>query len=198
MLEKYRNVIFAAVIIAIASGIIALLTYRPAPVTITIIPPGPTPTALPLRVYVTGAVKNPQRTYTIPPGSRIQDAIDAAGGSLPNADLVRINLAQVLRDGDQVNVPASVVAADGPTAQALSAPSGTAAPETKATSGPIHINRATLEELEQLPGVGPSLAKNIIDYRNSHGPFQSLADLDQVPGIGESKLKQIADYVVFD
>src|SRR3954469_16504355 len=103
MLERYRNVIFALVILAIVSGVIALLTVKPAPVVITINPPAPTSTPLPIRVYVTGAVKNPQKTYELPAGSRVEDAITMAGGTASDADLTRINLAQVLQDGAQVN-----------------------------------------------------------------------------------------------
>jgi competence protein ComEA len=190
MLERYKNVIFAAVIIAIASGIVTLLTNRPTPVTITIIPPGPTATPPPIRVYVTGAVANPQM-YTLPPGSRWQDAIDAAGGAAQNADLQRINLAQFVHDGDKVEVPAA-----NPNA-ATSNTSKTAVPAA-GTNFPIHINTATLEELQLLPGVGPAMAQRIIDYRNANGPFKSMGDLDRVSGIGPSRIKEWEGKIVFD
>src|SRR5438270_5849832 len=104
MLERYKTLIFAAVILAIGSGVVALLTYHQAPVVITIIPPGPTPTPPPIRVFVIGAVDSPD-TYPLPSGSRVQDAITAAGGAKPDADLNSINLAQLLHDGDKVSVP---------------------------------------------------------------------------------------------
>src|SRR5258706_9825980 len=145
MLKRYRTLIFVVVIIAIASGIVALLTYRPAPVVITINPPGPTTTPQPIRVYITGAVVKPLTTYPLPAGSRVQDAIAAAGGAKPDADLVRINLAQVLHDGDQINVP-SVVAANGTADSAIAVisttpttPAATTKSDAKPTvSGPIH------------------------------------------------------------
>jgi competence protein ComEA len=193
MLERYKYVIFAAVIVAVASGIVALLTYRPAPAVITIMPPAPTGTPAPLRVYVTGAVANPQKVYEVAPGSRVQDAITAAGGAMPDADLAQINLARALHDGEQIQVPrlASSSTDNG---------SQTAGGSVKATEtpGPVRINTATAEELQRLPGVGPAMAQRIIDYRNQHGPFQSMADLDNVPGIGPAKVKEWEGLIVFD
>ena len=108
-----RNVIFAFIIIALAivGGAALLLISRPQPVEITINPPIPTstpePTATPgpITIYITGAVQETQTTLTLPADSRVQDAIDAAGGILEGADLDRVNLAQILRDGDQIHVP---------------------------------------------------------------------------------------------
>jgi competence protein ComEA len=194
VLERYKHLIFAAVIVAIASGIVALLTYRPAPAVITILPPAPTSTPGPLRVYVSGAVANPQKVYEVEPGSRVQDAITAAGGALPDADLAKINLARVLRDGEQIEVPRLVSSsADSGTQTA-----GGSAKATETPGGPVHINTATAQELQRLPGVGPAMAQRIIDYRNQHGPFTSMADLDDVPGIGPAKVKEWEGLIVFD
>jgi competence protein ComEA len=190
MLERYKNIIFAVVIIAIAGGIVALLTNRPAPVVITIIPPGPTATPPPMRVYVTGAVANPQM-YTLPPGSRWQDAIDAAGGATQNADLQRINLAQFVHDGDKIEVPVASANTGGGSSSKTAVPAA-------GPNFPIHINTATLEELQQLPGVGPAMAQRIIDYRNANGPFKSMGDLDRVSGIGPSRIKEWEGKIVFD
>ncbi|MEP7284498.1 MAG: ComEA family DNA-binding protein [Chloroflexota bacterium] len=221
MLERYKNIIFAVVILALVGGVVALLTYRPAPVVITIIPPGPTPTSAPIRVYVTGAVVNALKTYELPVGSRVQDAITAAGGASPNADLLRINLAQPLHDGDQVNIPANaptdaVSKAPTTSANVISAPPVATANTLSSTSsasgnsgatpskaagktvGVVHINTATSEQLQGLPGVGPSLAEKILDYRSKNGPFKNMDDLDKVPGIGPAKLKEWADLIVFD
>jgi competence protein ComEA len=193
MLERYRYVIFGLTMIAIISGVVALLTNRPTPVAITIIPPLPTatppPSATPgpLHIYVTGAVVNPLKVYDLPPGSRVQDAINAAGGALTNADLARVNLAQVMRDGDQIHVP------EVNTDRAKSGADGTATP-----NGPVHINTATAEELQRLPGVGPALAKSIIDYRDQHGPFKRMSDLDDVPGVGPARLKDWEGKIAFD
>src|SRR5258708_11534949 len=108
MLERYRNIILGAVLIAVLGGIVAVLTYRPAPVAITIAPPPPTatasptstpspsPTAAPIKVYVTGAVVNADAVYELPAGSRGQHAIRAARGARAAADLTPINMAKAL------------------------------------------------------------------------------------------------------
>ncbi len=180
---------FVIVTIAITGGAILLLATRPEPVRITINPPAPTATPAPtstpapITVYVTGAVGQPETLITLPPGSRAQDAIDAAGGVTDNADLERVNLAQILRDGDQVHVPEIGVEAVLPT------PGG---------GGIVHINSATLEELDTLPGIGPSLAQAIIDYRDANGPFADMAALDEVSGIGPGLLEDLEGLVAFD
>jgi len=189
MLERYKHLIFGGIIIAIASGVIALITYRPAPTVITIIPPAPTATPGPLHIYVTGAVNNPERVYSLPPGSLVRDAINAAGGVTADADLGQINLARTLKDGEQIAVPSRN---DNP---AKIDPAGTSKP---AFTGPVHINRASAEELQSLPGVGPAMAQKIIDYRTKNGRFRGMADLDNVPGIGPVKLTEWEGKVVFD
>ncbi len=193
MLERYRNIIFAVVVVAIVGGVTTLLTYHPAPVVITIVPPGPTATPLPtatpgpVKVYVTGAVVSNASVYSLPPGSRVEDAIKAAGGAKPEADLTLVNLAGVLKDGEQVNVPIF-----NPNATAVKVKS------TATESGPVHINTASTDELQRLPGVGPSLAQQIIEYRTKNGPFKTMADLDKVTGIGPSKLAEWDGLIVFD
>lgn len=169
----------------------ALLWFsRPEPVTITILPPAPTATALPtatpspLQVYVTGAVVNPQRNYALPAGSRVADAVQAAGGFTDDADQDRVNLARTLRDGEQVHLPA--VGADD-----LDLP-------TPAGDGKVRINSATQSELEELPGIGPVTAERIIAYRDQTGDFGGLDDLDAVSGIGSATLENLRDLVVFD
>jgi competence protein ComEA len=195
MLERYRNVVFAVVIIAIVGGVVALLTYRPEPVVIKIVPPGPTVTPQPsvtpgpVKVYVTGAVASNAAVYSLPPGSRVEDAIKAAGGAKPEADLTRVNLAEILKDGEQVTVP---VFNSEPTTVKVKTE------KTATPSGPVHINTADVSELERLPDVGPSLAQEIIDYRTKNGPFGSMADLDKVSGIGPSKLAKWEGLIVFD
>lgn len=136
-----------------------------------------------LTIYIVGEVVQPNM-LTMPTGSRVEDAIAAAGGTTDNADLVRVNLSQRLNDGDYIYVPPLV---------------GDTFPTPTPNHPPIiHINSATLEELDTLPGIGPALAQAIIDYRTQNGPFPSLEDLDNVPGIGPSKLEAIRDLVIFD
>ncbi len=191
MFERYRNIIFAVVVIAIVAGVYALLTYKPAPVVITINPPGPTATPLPtatpgpVKVYVTGAVSSNAAVYSLAPGSRVQDAIQAAGGARADADLTKVNLAEILRDGEEINVP---VVNTSPTTNNTDVKVKATATATE--SGPVHINTADATELERLPGVGPSLAQQIIEYRTKNGPFKSMADLDKVSGVGPAKLAE--------
>jgi competence protein ComEA len=135
-------------------------------------------------VYVTGEVQQPQAVVTLAAGSRVQDAIEAAGGTTENADLDQVNLTQILNDGDLVYVPPII-------GDAIQTPTPNHAPI-------VHINTATLAELDTLPGVGEDLAQTIIDYRAEHGPFTSFADLDNVPGIGPSKLEDWQTLIVFD
>ncbi|MFG2821268.1 helix-hairpin-helix domain-containing protein [Kitasatospora sp. NPDC048365] len=123
-------------------------------------------------VDVAGDVQNPG-LRTLPGGSRVADALRAAGGAVPGADTDGLNLARVLTDGEQVLV-------GGPP------PAGSAAP-----AGPLSLNRATTEQLDTLPGVGPTLAQRIVQYRLAHGPFSSLDELRQVGGIGPRKFDDI-------
>lgn len=186
-----RNTLLAFVIVAAAlvGGAILLLSNRPPTVQITLNTPEPTHTAQPtltpgpITVYVTGAVNQPDQLITLPPGSRVQDAIDAAGGVTGAADMERVNLADRLRDGDQVHVFAVGQGTE------LATPSAGQA---------VYINSATLEELDTLPGVGPALAEAILAYREANGSFRSLDDLDAVEGIGPALLEDWQDLVIFD
>ena len=169
-----------------------LESFRPKPIHITIHPPPPTatpaPTATPrpILVYVTGEVALPGTKHSLPHGSRVSDAIAAAGGFTDLANRERVNLAEILRDGDQVHVPSTEPSQ--PEAR-LPTPSG---------GRLVNVNTATLEELDTLPNIGPVTAQNIIEYREQAGPFSELADLDAVPGIGPSTLEKLEEWVRFD
>jgi competence protein ComEA len=138
-------------------------------------------------VDVAGAVKSPG-VYSLPANSRVIDAIAAAGGAAAHADTSDINLARLIKDGEQVYVDLKAASTpfvqDGPTRNAV-----------KKKSGPININRATAGELDGLPGIGPVLASRIIDYRKANGPFASVDDLQKVSGIGVSKFAQFKSKV---
>ncbi|MFN8373884.1 MAG: ComEA family DNA-binding protein [Anaerolineae bacterium] len=181
---------FLLIAAAIVGGILLLLSTRPVPVEITVNPPlptrtpEPTPTHLPIMVYVTGEVAQPETTLTLPYGSRVQDALDAVGGITENADMTRVNPTDILRDGDQVHVPAL-----GTPDTALPTPSG---------GEVVYINSATVEELMTLPGIGQTTAEAIIAYRDANGPFASLDDLDQVEGIGPSTLANLEGLISFE
>jgi competence protein ComEA len=139
-----------------------------------------------LVVHVVGAVRRPG-LYRLPQGSRIADAVARAGGPRPRADLELVNLAAKLADGVQVVVPRRAPPSAG---GAVAAEGGGAA-----GTGPVHLNAATLEQLDALPGVGPVTAQKILDFRQEHGAFSSVDDLDAIPGIGPARLEQLRDLV---
>ena len=130
-------------------------------------------------VYVSGAVASPG-VLTLPASSRVIDAITAAGGATPEADLESINLARILVDGEQIRV--GVVGESPPSA---SAGTGTAAQAC------VRLASATETELQTLPGIGPALAQRIISYRATHPRLTSVEELDDVPGIGPSLIEKI-------
>lgn len=194
MLARYRHLIFGGLIVAIVAGMTVLVTSRPPPVTISIVPPALTATPGLLKIYVTGAVAAPNVVHSLPHGSRADDAIRAAGGLLQNADASLVNLAQPLADGQQLHVPAygegQVVGQSGVTSLA-GQPEG-------APPIPIAINRATLEDLKRLPDIRSDVAQAILDYRAARGPFRSMEDLDNVPGIGPKTLEKWQGWISFD
>jgi competence protein ComEA len=138
-----------------------------------------------LVVHVVGAVRRPG-LYRLRDGSRIADAVRRAGGVTRRADLSLVNLAAPVSDGSQVVVPRRAPPA---------APGAPPAEGPAAASGPVHLNTATVEQLDELPGVGPVTAQKIVDYREQHGAFSSVDDLDAIPGIGPARLEQLRDLV---
>jgi competence protein ComEA len=138
-------------------------------------------------VHVTGAVRRPG-LVELPGGSRVNDAVSAAGGGTRKADLGSVNLARVLVDGEQIVVlRRGVLAAPGlSSATADTGPAGAVSPGQL-----VDLNNATLEQLDGLPGVGPVLAQRIIDWRGKHGRFSSVDELTDVSGIGERTLADL-------
>jgi competence protein ComEA len=142
----------------------------------------PTPTPGLLRVYVSGAVQHPD-VYLLPPGSIVKDALLAAGGAITEADLININLAHAVAEGEQVHVPRT---GESP----VRLPSVEPLSQAK-----VNINTADQAALEALPGIGPELAQRILDYRQVHGPFAQIDDLLDVPGIGAGILEKIREEI---
>lgn len=152
-------------------------------------PPSPAnaeeiPAASPVMIDVKGAVKN-AGLYELPAGSRVNDAIEAAGGFLPDADSRSINLAVIVLDESSVYVPAQ---------------GEEAAPLTTAASGGdgqqlIDLNAATEAELTELPGIGPAKAAAIVAHRTENGPFKNIEQLMDVTGIGEKSFEQLKDLI---
>ena len=142
-----------------------------------------------ITVYVTGAVNRPG-VVTLKEGARIGDAVNSCGGVLPTGDAERVNMAQVLKDGQKVQVPEKAAA------QAKSAPNSAKKGKSAEQQGElININTADAQALDSLPGVGPSTAQKIIDYRETEGGFQDIADLKKIKGIGEAKFAKLKDRV---
>jgi len=139
-----------------------------------------------LVVHVAGAVRQPG-LYTLEEGSRIDDAIARAGGATGKAVLDAVNLAAPVADGQQILVPARGGGGGA-------SPAGPTDP-IGAAGGRVHLNTATLEQLDALPGIGPVTAQKILDYREEKGAYQSVDELDAVPGIGPARLEQLRELV---
>lgn len=177
----------------LVAGLAFLAARWPAPGSVQILPPEPSPTRAPtatpapVRVYVSGAVRMPG-VYILPPGSIAQDALEAAGGAAQDADLAAVNLAALLSNGQQVHIPR---VGEKTTAKS-------AATATPGFSGLVNINTATAAELERLPGIGPALAARIVQYRQEHGPFRTVDALLLVSGIGPATLEKIRALVTVE
>ena len=150
----------------------------------------PVPTEKPIIIHVTGAVPRPG-VYALAQGSRVQDAISAAGGFLADAEKGGINLARALEDGEQLDIPyvegASPVIGTEVPPFALTEPSS--------SSELVNINTASQAELESLPGIGPTTAQKIIQHREQNGPFVSTEDIINVSGIGPGTYERIKNLI---
>ncbi len=181
----------AGIFMGLIVGVVVLTLngrVRPAPIIITpaVLPSeAPTATAGPLRVYVSGQVLNPA-VYQLAPGSIAQDAIRAAGGFGEAADQALVNLAQPLVDGLHIHVPSVGEAAVAPQVFEGLAP---------LPASLINLNTATQAELETLPGIGPTMAERIIEYRQKQGPFTSLDQILDVSGIGPATFEKIRELI---
>jgi competence protein ComEA len=172
---------FIVVGILAGTGVLWLVTRPPRGEPVRLLP---APTPAPIMVYVSGSVMKPG-IYTLPYGSRVNDAIQAAGGLNADANSQAINLAEILVDGVQVNVPAN---------QPLSIV-GDSTRSITVSSQLININTASLEELDTLPEIGPITAQKIIDYREANGAFKTVEDLLEVEGIGEATFNKVRDLI---
>ena len=189
-----RRLVFGILGGLLGAGLLFLVSRPPRGEAISLLPP---PTPLPVMVHVAGAVQQ-EGVYALSPDSRVQDAIQAAGGLMQDADLRGLNLAAFLEDGQRVFIPA--IATAMPTAAPGSALGSGGQPtvlpgRVDTVQLLININTATQTELESLPEIGPVTAQAIITYRTEHGPFRTIEAIDDVPGIGPATFEAIKDLI---
>lgn len=172
-MKSLLNIVYGLIIGLLLAGILWLVTSPPRGQSVTLLP---LPTPRQVMVYVTGAVAH-QGVYSFPQGSRRIDAIEAAGGFLTNADVEYINMAALLQDGEQIDIPRL----------------GSSSMST--TSRRVNINTATVQEFDALPGISQSVAEHIVEYRQKNGFFQTIDELLSVTGIGPATLERIKDLI---
>ena len=183
LFEDRRRAVLVAVVAVVVLVLVGRAFFRSASPGASVPPPvhvaRAAAKAKQVYVDVVGAVRRPG-LYRLADGARVADAVTRAGGATAKAQLELVNLAARVADGEQVVVPrqgsGAVAAAAG----------GSGAP-----SGPVHLNSATVEQLDELPGVGPVTAQKIVAYREAHGGFDSLDELDAVPGTGPARLADL-------
>lgn len=206
-MEKHREAVVVGTLMSLiflgALGAMLFFIRKPAPAPIVIYPitpPAaqsrmPTSTPGPIQVYVSGAVARPG-VYAIPWDSRVEQAIHAAGGAMMDADLVRVNLALRVYDEQQIYVPYKNELATPVLSTAV--PRVISSEISSAPGQKVNINTASAGELETLPGIGPTLAQRIVDYRQSAGSFQRPEDIKKVKGIGDGIFAQIKDLITVE
>jgi len=182
--NTWWTVVICVVCGLLGGGILFLVTRAPQGQPIRLLP---APTAALIKVYITGAVERPG-VYSLSPGSRVQDVIDMAGGPFPEANLESINLAALLQDGERVFVAAI-------TEIPLQGDSRSPEESLPLNQYPIDINIASQAELESLPEIGPVTASDIITYREQNGAFKSIEEIENVPGIGPKTFESIKDLI---
>lgn len=177
----------------ILAGALFLVTRLPSGEPVKLLP---SPTQPSITIQILGAVVHPG-VYTFAQGSRVQDAVNAAGGLLSTADTSSVNLVAKLEDGQQLTIPIGngTESGGGSSSGSSNAPFIVLTTPTIPAGNLVNINTATLTQLESLPGIGPTAAQKIIDYRNQHGPFKTIQDLTNVPGIGPATVDSIRNYI---
>jgi competence protein ComEA len=188
-MKSIINVLIGILVGLLLAGGLWLVSRGPQGVSV-VLRPAPTPEGI--VVFVSGAVARPG-LYHLPEKSRVGDVIDAAGGFLIDAEKSEFNLAAVVEDGVEINVPFIANSTPGATAPfnviKTPTPIGTPAADL------VNINTAFLDELDALPGIGPTTAQKIIDHRNQNGPFASIEDITNVPGIGDAVFENIKNLI---
>lgn len=184
-LKSILNVVSGILFGLFIAALIWVVSRNPSGQAVTL---RPAPTEQPIVVHITGAVPRPG-VYALPKGARVQDVISAAGGFLAEADKEFINLARVLDDGELLDIPyAEGFSPVLPTPVQNIIVSGS-------DEDLVNINTAASFQLETLPGIGPTLAQRIVDYRDQNGPFLNIEDIQNVPGIGPGTFERIKDLI---
>jgi competence protein ComEA len=149
-------------------------------------------------IHIIGEVKK-EGIVSLKEGDRVIDAIKKAGGETKNADLSQVNLAYILSDGQKIYIPAKNEKIDNFVISSNEAEiidnKGNKNSESSNMSSKININTATESQLDTLPGIGPSTATKIIEYRNTNGKFKKIEDIKEVRGIGEAKYEDLKNYI---
>ncbi|HEX9016804.1 MAG TPA: helix-hairpin-helix domain-containing protein [Chloroflexota bacterium] len=186
-LERQRGTLAALVVVLVAVAAFAVLQVprRPA---LQVVSPASSPTPVAIKVHVVGAVLSPG-VYQLAADARAGDAVDAAGGPSSAADLVAMNLAVPLRDGQQVVVPERGTAAIA--AQVTPVP----ASSQPQAAGKLNLNTASRQELEALPGIGPVTAQKLLDYRQTRGAFVSVDELKDAKLVNSSTFEKVKGLV---
>ena len=174
--QRLYQVLLVVLLVAAVSGGVTFLVRRSAPPGVEVLIP--TPEA---RAYISGAVVSPG-VYIMPADGRLADLVELAGGALEGADLGAVNLAQRVRDQDHFHIPRI----------------GEVTPLAQPGSDRIDINTASLELLDTLPGIGPALARAIVDYREDNGPFETPDELINVQGIGPATYEKLRDLITVE
>jgi competence protein ComEA len=183
-MKKILDILIGIFIGLVVAGLLYMTTRAPTGTPVELLP---SPTPEPIVVYITGAVERPG-VYRVPRDSRLVDAVALAGGFLEGADVTQINLAEKLEDGKQIAIPGM---SNFPTPQLVIGGGGLLVTPTPPAGEPVNINTASVDLLVELPGIGPTTAQKIVDYRDENGPFERVEDLLKIPGIGPETLEKI-------
>ena len=191
-MKSWQQTLIGVFVGLILSATILLVAMPPRGAPVELLP---APSPAPISIYVSGAVQKPG-VYALPPGSRVEAAIQAAGGSLAGANQEALNLAARLKDGEKVHVPVAGEVVQLP--RPVTGSSGDSDPEEAVPITPLNLNTATLEELQTLPGIGETRAKEIIAYRESHGGFKTIEEIQDVPGIGPVLFERMKEALIIE